>query len=263
LVVEDTERGVTAGPLRQQVDSMLQVLGGLRSLSSYHRGQPQAPRQVSRGRNTHQPLLQCLLRAGEIMVTKLDQSQRQVVLVVVRISAYGVAKNLDGLAGVARMGLDVSQQSEKSVVGLPGRGNLLGSLERLRIMSFAEICIGEVELHVIGIRICLESCLEVLNRIVVPTISRKQTPNPGLRAIVVRTHLIKLCDGRPRNVDLSKLQISLGQEIQILRLPRMLLDLRCYFRDIEFGPFLGRKRGTVVEIVEKVLIRIGAGARIF
>src|ERR1700728_758817 len=34
LVVEDTESGVTAGPLRQQVDSMLQVLGGLRSISS-------------------------------------------------------------------------------------------------------------------------------------------------------------------------------------------------------------------------------------
>ena len=161
------------------------------------------------------------------------------------------------------MGLDVSQQSEKSVIVLPGRGNLLGSVERLGITSFVKICIGEVELHVIGIRICLQGCLEVLKGIVVPTISGKQNANPGLRAIVVRTHLIKLCDGLPRNVDLSKLQISLGQEIQILRLPRMLLDLRRHFRDIELRPFLGRKRGPVVEIVEKVLIRIGSGGRIF
>ena len=61
-----------------------------------------------------------------------------------------------------------------------------------------------------------------------------------------------------------ELEISFGQQIQILRLVRMFADLFDQLRQIQLR---SRRRvgevGAVVQIVEKVLIRIRAGGSVF
>ncbi len=49
------------------------------------------------------------------------------------------------------MRVDVAEQRQKCGVLLAGCRNLLGSFERLRIQALAEVSVGQVELHIVGI----------------------------------------------------------------------------------------------------------------
>ena len=54
----------------------------------------------------------------------------------------GFLENFLGARSVAEMSLDVAKQGQVSIVLLARRRNLLGSFERLRIKTFAEISIA-------------------------------------------------------------------------------------------------------------------------
>ena len=64
----------------------------------------------------------------------------------------------------------------------------------------------------------------MLDSIVIQVITREQHADAGLRAIVVRAQLIELRDGIFREFQLPELQISLGQQVEILGLTRMFLN---------------------------------------
>jgi hypothetical protein len=95
----------------------------------------------------------------------------------------------------------------------------------------------------------------VLDRIIVQSVSRQQHSRSGLRAIVLRAHLIKLCDRLARLTDVAQLEVSFREQVKILGLSRMFLDLLIQFSDIKLGAILCRKLGPLVQIVEQVLIR--------
>ena len=61
---------------------------------------------------------------------------------------------------------------------------------------------------------------------------------------------------------IAQLQVGFGEQIQILRLTGMFLDLLVQFGDVELRAFLRRKRGTVIEVIEEVLIGIRPGCGI-
>ena len=97
--------------------------------------------------------------------------------------------------GVAQMRVDVSQQGQKGGILLSWRRNLLGGFERLGIETFAEVGVGQVEFHIVGIGIGLQRRLEMWDGIVVQMIAGQQHADSGLRAIVAGADLIKLRDG--------------------------------------------------------------------
>src|SRR5580700_1671689 len=121
-------------------------------------------------------------------------------------------------------------------------------------MTLTKICVGEIELHIIGIGVSLQRHLKMLDRLVVQTISRQENTDACLCAIVIRADLIELSERIPREFKLPKLQIRFRQEVQIFRLSMIFLDLCRKFRYIELRTLLGRKCRAVVEIVEEVLI---------
>src|ERR1035437_3843144 len=99
----------------------------------------------------------------------------------------------------------------------------------------------------------------MLNRIIVQMVTCEQYADAGLRAIVIRARLIKLRHRFAGRALIAELQISLGKDVQILRLARVVLDLLGQLGDVEWRAFLGRKGGTVIEVVKEMLIGVGPG----
>src|SRR5277367_2146462 len=102
----------------------------------------QAPKYFPRGRNARQALFQCLFRSADIIPTEFHQSQRKVILVVIRVAANRVLKNVRSPRGIAKMRLDVSEQSKKGAVLLTLLRHLFGGSECLGVGAFAEVGVG-------------------------------------------------------------------------------------------------------------------------
>ena len=71
-------------------------------------------------------------------------------------------------------------------------GDLLGGFERQRIGALAEIRVGQIEFHVIGIGICGKGILKMQNCLVVQSITRQKHTHSGLRPVVASAQLIEL-----------------------------------------------------------------------
>ena len=64
-------------------------------------------------------------------------------------------------------------------------------------------------------------------------------------------------------VGLAQFQISFGQQVEVLRLVRMFLDLLRQLGQIQLRPVLRREIGTIIKIIEKMLIGIRTRRSIF
>ncbi len=102
----------------------------------------------------------------------------------------------------------------------------------------------------------------MLNGFVVQTITRQQHTYAGLSSEVARANLVKLGDGLAGFVRLPKFQISLGQQVEALRMVRIFLQLFGQIGEVLLSPRLARKTGAFVNVVENVLIRLGTRGRI-
>ena len=92
-------------------------------------------------------------------------------------------------------------------------------------------------------------------------IAGEQHAYASLSAVVARAYLVKLRDGAASVFGLAEFQISLCQQVEILRAVGMLLDLFDQFGLVELSPGLGSEVGAVVQIFKKMLIRIGSRAK--
>ena len=126
----------------------------------------------------------------------------------------------------------------------------------------AEVSIGQIEFHVVRLGIGTQRALKMLDGVIVQTVTREQYANASLSAIVVGADLIELRDHLPGFVPFPEPQVSFGEQIKVLRLARVLLDTILQFGNVELSALLRRKLGTVVEVVEKVLIGIRPGRSI-
>ena len=88
LVVEDAERRIAADPFGN-IHRLLNA--GRWRVPTQYGGVP-CPRGSFLSRGCVRRLLQRLLRAVEIVLAKLDQRQREIVLVIVRVAAYCTSK---------------------------------------------------------------------------------------------------------------------------------------------------------------------------
>ena len=208
------------------------------------------------------PFCRRLLRAVEIFAPKLNQRQRQIVLVVVRIARDRRAKNVYRLRRVAKMRLNIPEQRKIRIVLLARGRNCLRRRERiLRIFLSGNTRLpGRISRH----RNPDSRAAHSEN-----AGSRRRTYESALAARQFRSacdsrsaYSIELLDRFPSIGRVAQLQVSFRQQIQVLRLPGMLLDLLVQFGDIKLRPRLRRKRGTVVEIIEQMLIGIWPGRRI-
>src|SRR5882672_760719 len=95
--------------------------------------------------------------------------------------------------------------------------------------------------------------------VVVETIAREKDADASLHTKVFGADLIKLRDGSAGVFHLSQFQIGFGKRIEILGTPGMRFNLIGEFGEIELGALLCREAGAIVEVVEKVMERIGAG----
>ena len=191
------------------------------------------------------PFLQSLLGAVEIIVAKLDQSQREIVLVVVGIAADGVAKNFRRFGGRRLDALRYLRASERNASSCwPAAETVLRGTKRVGVLTLAEISVRQIEFHVVGVGICTQRGLKMLNGIVVQAITREQNADAGLGAIVIRADLIKLRDGLPGVRRFAELQVSFGEQVQILRLAGMFLNLLIQFGDIELRALLAEKAAS-------------------
>ena len=147
------------------------------------------------------------------MLAQLQQRQREIVLIVVRIAADGIAVNLFSVRRIIKVRVDISQQSQVGIVCAALLRNLLRSIESLRIKALAEISIRKIELDIVGIWIYLCSSLEVLDGIVVQMVASKLYPRSGQDPLVVCASLIELRDRAFRLLHFSRFQISLSQQV--------------------------------------------------
>src|ERR1700692_1541156 len=103
----------------------------------------------------------------------------------------------------------------------------------------------------------------MLDGVVVETITRQQHAHSGLRPVVASAQLIELTDCLASFVGFSKFQISFREQIEILRLVRMFPDLFGQLSQVQLGAVLTGKAGAVVQVIEKMLVRIGTRGSIF
>ena len=156
----------------------------MRSLSFQRRDDSQAPEDLSGTGNSRQTFPQGLFGATDIIFAEFDQSQRKIILVIVRIALDGLAENFLSAGRVAEMSMDIAQQRQVSIVLLACGRNLLGSFERLRIEAFAKIRISQIKSHVVGNRIRAQGRLEMLNSVVVQTVAGQQYAHSSLCAVI-------------------------------------------------------------------------------
>ena len=257
LEVEDAKRRITARPLRQQIDSAFEPRRSLTGVAFQHRHNSEPPKYLPRTGNPGQSLLQCPFRSANVILAELRQSQRKIVLIVVRIPRYGASENFRRSRVVTQMRVNVTKQRQEGIILLTFLGDLPGRFQRLRIRALAEICVDEIEFHIVRIGIGLLRRLKVLNRVIVQTIARQEHADAGLRSKVAGAQLIQLPNCPERVVAPSQLKVSLRQQVEILRLIRVLLDLLGQLRQIELRAILRRERRPIVQIVEEMLVRLG------
>ena len=210
MIIKNAQRGITSWPFRQKVYGTLEVILGLGRLPFQHRDNSQAPEDFSGTGDSRQAFPQSLFGAADIIFAEFHESQREAILVVVRISANGFLEDFFGAGRFAEMRVDVADQRQVSIILLARRRNLLGGFKRLRIEAFAEISVGQIKFHVIRIRIGTQGRLEMLDGVVIQTVSSKQNTHPGLRAVVARADLVKPRNCFSRIFEFGQLQISLG-----------------------------------------------------
>ena len=155
-----------------------------------------------------------------IFAAQLNERERQIILIVVGIAVNRVAENFGGVRGVAEMRVDVAEQREVGVVLAAFFGDLIRGVERLLVKTFAEIGVGEIEFHVVGIGIGFQRGLKMQDRVVVEAIAREQHADSGLRAVIAGAELVELFHGFARVGDFAEFQICFGEQVEILRLVR-------------------------------------------
>ena len=136
------------------------------------------------------------------------------------------------------MRINISEQCKISIILLTCSRERLRCIERLGIEPLTKINVGQIELNVIGIRICAEGILQVTNRFIVQMVPSQQDPDSGLGAVVICAYLIKLSDGLFCLVPLTKLQIGFGKQIKVLRLARIFFNLGGEFRHVKLSALL-------------------------
>ncbi len=94
----------------------------------------------------------------------------------------------------------------------------------------------------------------MLDCALVKAIARQQDTYAGEHSIVVGAGLVKLCDGLLGFIHLAQLEVGFGQEVEILRLIRILLDLVGQLFDIELVARRSRQMRAIVEVFEEILI---------
>jgi hypothetical protein len=117
----------------------------------------------------------------------LNEGERKIVLVVIRISADRLPENLFSPGRVTKTRVDVPEQSQEGIILLARRRDLPRGFKRLGIKAFAEVSIGQIEFHVVGIGICVQRHLEMLDGVVVQTVPSEQYTRAGWGALVTRT----------------------------------------------------------------------------
>src|SRR2546430_15029502 len=133
LIIKSAQGGITTGPLRQKVHGALEVLRSLRGLPFQGRDDSQSPEDFSGAGNSRQPLAQRFFGSADVIFAELDESKGEVILVIVRIAFDGFTENFFSPGCVTKMGLDVTEQRQESIVLLARRRNLPRSFERLGI----------------------------------------------------------------------------------------------------------------------------------
>lgn len=150
LVVEDAEGGIAAGPFGEEVYGTLQAIGGLWRIAVEGGDDAESPENFSRAGDARESLRESGFGIGEISAAELDETERKIILIVVRVSPDGVPENLRGLGRIAEMGIDVTGQREVGIVFLAFGGNGLGGFDGLRELTFAEEGVGKIEFDVVG-----------------------------------------------------------------------------------------------------------------
>src|ERR1700722_14388288 len=121
------------------------MLAGFCSVSFQGRNQTLAPENLSRARNAGLSLQQCLLCAGGVMLPQLQQREQQIVLVVVWIAGDGITVDFFNPGAVTQVCVDMSQRRQIGILFAALLGTLPGRIECLRVLTFSEVSIGEVE----------------------------------------------------------------------------------------------------------------------
>src|SRR6266705_1622283 len=98
FVIEHAQRAIAARPLRQEIDRLLELLAPLRGLALENREQALSTEKFARPWITGEAFLQGFFRIGKVVLPN------------------GVLENFGGLAGLSKMGFDIAEQSEESVV---------------------------------------------------------------------------------------------------------------------------------------------------
>src|SRR5215469_136492 len=102
----------------------------------------------------------------------------------------------------------------------------------------------------------------MLDGMVIQAEARQEHADPGLRSIIVGAQLVELRDHLQGFIHFAKLKVRFGEKIKILRLVGMLLNQSGQFGKIQLRLGLLRQVSAIVQIVEKVLIRIGSGGSV-
>jgi len=103
----------------------------------------------------------------------------------------------------------------------------------------------------------------MLNGVAVQTVAGQQYAHSGLCTVVARADLIKLHNCSSSIFEFSQFQISFGQQIEVLWLVRMSLNLLGQLGQIQLSPRLRRKARAVIEVVEKMLVRVRPRRSVF
>ena len=98
----------------------------------------------------------------------------------------------------------ISDEREIGIVLLTLAGDLLSNFERSGVLTLSKISVGEIEFHVVGIRICFQGRLKMLDGIVIQIVARKENADAGLRAEIPSAQLIDLGHSFACVVDFSQ-----------------------------------------------------------
>ena len=109
--------------------------------------------------------MQRLFGSAYIVFAKLDQCEREVVLVVVGIPIDSIAKDFERFGRVSKVRVDISKKSEMGIVLLSLGRDFLSNFQRFVVTAFAKVGIGEIEFHIVGVGIRVQRRLEMLDRV--------------------------------------------------------------------------------------------------
>ena len=120
LKVERPQGGIAPQPFRKHIHRALELRSCLCGVFLQNRRNAQPPKNFSRGRNARLTLQKCLSGIGNVILAKLEQGQREIVLIVVLVADDGAAKNLFRMGGVTQMRIDIfrAEQDKRRLYGL-------------------------------------------------------------------------------------------------------------------------------------------------